>query len=319
MSVHRGKPQGHEPAARVGPQSRVPDRVDGPLEIQFGVEAPAEIPMRLYSRAPRPGFAVRCGRWCPWIPRLRQAPGLGAVAASHDEHGVHSAGQLLDLGLAFLRGVADRVEDDRLGDAPADLFDDGPVLVQALRRLGHNAGLLHDRQAVRFLAAADDDAAPVGIAQEAVHLGVFRVAYDDNPVVPRGMLRSPTERPTFAGVDDHGPLFRGFRSGRRRGDDTVVPSDPLQVGMGMILASSAVTGSGCGSGAIGADPGSPLKGPSETMSTALRTPMQKLRFRQPDLDVFHEPFNHGKTGYGLLRRLFRSSWPPSFLPFSRHR
>ena len=116
---------------------------------------------------------------------LRKAPGVGAVPAADDEDGVGSGGERLDLGLALLGGIADRLEDDRLGEPLPDAADDRRVLLHALRRLGDDAHPSRVGEAATSSGDADDDPCLAGKAQQAVHLRVLAVPGDQDRVIPR--------------------------------------------------------------------------------------------------------------------------------------
>jgi hypothetical protein len=145
--------------------------------IQLGVEAPLK--RRSAVGADVDPFnstsASICKEGVPWSLATLQTPGFGAVAAADDKDGIRFGGEGLDLRLAFLRGVADGVKDDRLGKFLPDPPNDRGELLDALRRLGDDTHLLKFGEAFDILRGAQDDPPLPGKTQKAIHFGMFPV------------------------------------------------------------------------------------------------------------------------------------------------
>ena len=116
---------------------------------------------------------------------LRQAAGVTRVLAAHHDHAVAAVGKCGCCLLALARGCADGVDHAQFLHARGD---GGHNLGQVLRGLGslHNqTHLALERQRVRIGGAAHDLRVITGMAQDALNLGVARLAHDDHAVASR--------------------------------------------------------------------------------------------------------------------------------------
>ena len=141
---------------------------------------------------------------------LCQAPRVGAVQAADDENGVRSGSEGLDFGLSLLRGVADGIENDRLGALLSDAVGDGGVFFHTLRRLGDDTDLAKFREILRLFEGAEDDSRLTGKTQQAVHLRVLPVPGDQNREAGGRMFsddRLHMGHLRAGGVDDPESLF----------------------------------------------------------------------------------------------------------------
>ena len=113
---------------------------------------------------------------------LRQAARVARIFAAHDDHAITAVGEGCGCLLALARGGADRVDHAQFLHARGD---GGHNLGQVLRGLGglHNqAHLALERQRVRIGGTAHDSSVNAGVAQNALDLGVARLAHDDHAV-----------------------------------------------------------------------------------------------------------------------------------------
>ncbi len=109
---------------------------------------------------------------------LHQPLGIAAVAPPHHHQGLRLPGQFLDLGLAGGGGIADGIENLRLGKPGRNFLDPGLELGLALGGLGHHDQLVQVRQ-VRHIPGGGHHVAPgLGVAQQAPDLRMVGVPHD---------------------------------------------------------------------------------------------------------------------------------------------
>ena len=113
---------------------------------------------------------------------LRQAAGVARVFTAHHDHAVAAVGKCGCCLLSLARGGADGVDHTQLLHARGD---GGYNLGQVLRGLGglHNqAYLAFERQRVRIGGATHDLRVIAGMAQDALNLGMARLAHDEHAI-----------------------------------------------------------------------------------------------------------------------------------------
>ena len=135
---------------------------------------------------------------------------LALFLPADDEDGVRFGGERLDLRLAFLRRIADRVEDDRVREPLPDAPADGRVLLHVLGRLGDDADLPKLGKPRHLFRRSQDNARIARKAEQPVHLRMFPVPGDQDRV-PRGRMLPDdgldAPHPGTGGVDDPEPLL----------------------------------------------------------------------------------------------------------------
>ncbi len=113
---------------------------------------------------------------------LRQAAGVARVLSANHDHTVAAVGKCGCCLLSLTRGGADRVDYTQFLHARGD---GGHDLGQVLRGLGglyNQAHLALERQRIRIGGAAHDLSVITGMAQDALNLGVARLAHDNHAV-----------------------------------------------------------------------------------------------------------------------------------------
>ncbi len=151
---------------------------------QLGVEAPAVtahglVPADFHQIQLLLGLHVVGGDTGP-LGDLHQPLGIAAVAAPHHHQGLSLPGQFLDLGLAGGGGVADGIENLRLGKPGGNLLDPGLKLGLALGGLGHHDQLVKVRQVGHILGGGYYVTPFLGVAQQAPNLRVVGVPHDQS-------------------------------------------------------------------------------------------------------------------------------------------
>ena len=187
-----------------------------------GVEAPAVTPMRRAPSSHSGRSSAADSMW--WVrgsmarAELREAGGVGAVAAADDHDDVDLVGQLAGGALALLGGVADGVEDEQLARHGRERGRERRQVGARLRRLHDDA----DAPAAQALerqpgGVLDDDRVRAGEALETDHLRVVALAQDHDGVAglaQRGRLALGDGDERAGGVDH--VEVRGRARGRSR-------------------------------------------------------------------------------------------------------